>query len=82
MFAFMYLVIPLFFAFVIAFYAFKFSFELWLWRKIPVKDRSTYREPRRFVNFNSSLSVKTEWVFVCAGFGAIILSIEYARWST
>ena len=77
--AFIYLVIPLFFALIVAIYVFRFSLEMWVWRKLPPEEHREYREPYRFMNYNSVLSAKMEWFLFFAGFLALILWIEYAR---
>ena len=77
--AFLYLLVPLFFAFVAIIYFCKFSFEIWAWRQLTPEERCNYSEPCRFMNYNFTLSVKMEWFLFWTGFFGLVLWIEYAR---
>ncbi|MEM1372529.1 MAG: hypothetical protein AAGG72_09940 [Pseudomonadota bacterium] len=71
--AILYLAVPLFFALIVVVYVFKFSLEIWVWRKLPPEARREYREPCRFMNYNFVLSAKMEWFLFSAGFLALVL---------
>ena len=78
--AFMYLVVPMFFAFCIAIYALKFCLGLWAWRKLTPEERRTHRAPFGLMNYNFALSIRMEWALFLVGFFGLIGWIEYARW--
>ena len=77
--AFLYLLVPVFFAFFVGIYILKFSVEIWAWRKVPREERHAFRAPCRLLNFNFTLSVKLEWAVFLVGFFGLIIWIEYAQ---
>ncbi len=77
--AFIYLVVPLFFAFGVAFYLCKLVFEIWIWRRIPPDERHNHHRLGHLMNYNYVMSVKMEWLFFWAGFFGLVLWINYAR---
>ncbi len=71
------LLVPVLFAIIVAAYTLKFSFEICAWHKIKAEDRSKYREPCRFMNYNSVMSVKMEWFLFGTGFMAFFLWMKF-----
>ncbi|MEO1557740.1 MAG: hypothetical protein AAFS01_15015 [Pseudomonadota bacterium] len=74
--AFMFLAVPLFFAFFVAIYGLKFTLEIWAWRNLSQEERCAFRAPFGLMNFNFALSVKMEWIVFLTGFCGLLLWVH------
>ncbi|MEO0865646.1 MAG: hypothetical protein AAFY39_13905 [Pseudomonadota bacterium] len=77
--AIMYLLVPVFFWFVVAMYALKCTYELWVWRRLSAQERIRYAPPFHLMNCNFAVPVRVEWILFGAGFLGFLGWIEYAR---